>query len=48
MTVVFLCMWIMGAPEPIVCLDAQACRVRAQITNNVSRQNVATCRPDNR
>ena len=40
-----MCLWLLGAPQPLVCLDAQACQVRAAITNNMERRPVASCRP---
>lgn len=40
-----LCLWVTGEAAPLVCLDDQACRVRAAITNNNAGRVVATCRP---
>ncbi len=44
MTIALVCLWLAGAEAPVVCLDQQACDVRAAITNHQERRRVATCR----
>lgn len=46
MTAALMCLWLAGASTPVVCIDAQACAVRAAITNQMERRVVASCRPE--